>query len=354
MADDEGICRGQLAPIPNFDVLGAPASLGPRWTALVENLELYFEAMEIKDAAKCPTLLYSAGLAVQRLFKTLRPRDQSYDAAIAVLNEYFRPMVNRDYERFRMRFIPVSSLSPPGLDMRLVNGGHRCAGRVEVRYKGTWGTVCDDKWDIRAAGVVCREMDCGGATSYTINAYFGMGTGTILLDDVNCRGMEPFLWNCTNRGWGINNCVHSEDAGVICAGTSKYLRLVNGGHRCAGRVEVHYDDSWGTVCRDKFDMKNAQVVCKQLGCGTAVAFAPSSYFGQGTGSILLDDLNCLGTEAHLWDCAHSAWKIHNCVHSEDIGVICSAHYMYHNAPCYSYHFLAILIHQYWNHNSQKP
>ena len=36
------------------------------------------------------------------------------------------------------------------------------------------------------------------------------------LDDVNCSGEETSLFECSNQGLGVNNCGHSEDAGVRC------------------------------------------------------------------------------------------------------------------------------------------
>ncbi|KAL5463896.1 hypothetical protein EMCRGX_G032844 [Ephydatia muelleri] len=96
-------------------------------------------------------------------------------------------------------------------DIRLV--GSTYSGRVEVCYNGAWGTVCDDLWDNTDAAVVCRQLGYAGGTG--IQAYGG-GTGTILLDDVGCTGSESRLWQCTNRGIGVHNCVHSEDAGVTC------------------------------------------------------------------------------------------------------------------------------------------
>ncbi|XP_044854406.1 antigen WC1.1-like [Mauremys mutica] len=330
--------------------------------------------------------------------------------------------------------------------IRLVNGAGRCAGRVEIYYNGSWGTVCDDFWDLLDSNVVCKQLGCGHAISATVSAHYGEGSGQIWLDDVNCSGNESDLWSCPSRGWGQHNCRHKEDARVLCseftdlrlvsdsdcagrlevfyngtwgsvcsngmsevtativckqlncgdggyiAEVSEYgkgptwldhvrcseqhsslwqcpsvpwnpkscenreeethisctgkkakpnrnpftecpnspsctdqekLRVMGGKDRCEGRVEVWYHGSWGTVCDDSWDMADANVVCKLLGCGSALSAPDKAAFGEGTGPIWVETLNCRGTESSLWDCPAKPWGESNCGHKEDAAVNCS-------------------------------
>ena len=102
------------------------------------------------------------------------------------------------------------------------------------------------------------------------------------------------------------------------------VRLVNGPTEYEGRVEVYHNGEWGTVCDDGWDLNDTQVVCRELGLGQAIAARRNAFYGQGSGRIWLDNLNCVGTELSIVNCSHRGWGIENCGHYEDAGVKCSA------------------------------
>lgn len=103
--------------------------------------------------------------------------------------------------------------------VRLLDGGDvtQHKGRVEIYYNGSWGTVCDDGWDLADANVVCRQLGFERALKATKLAAFGEGTGKIWMTYVRCTGSESALRECKHSDvGGYFFCGHYEDAGVVC------------------------------------------------------------------------------------------------------------------------------------------
>ena len=148
--------------------------------------------------------------------------------------------------------------------------------------------------------------------AYT-NAHFGSGTGSIVLDDVQCVSSDNQLLECSSRPIFSHNCGHSDDAGVGCEGMvmqnstalliSVYLihiyfefftapcstgdiRLVGSGVPNEGRVEICMNNVWGTVCDDGWGSTDATVVCRQLGYSTTGKF---NYYVFGVSKIFIQN-----------------------------------------------------------------
>ena len=105
--------------------------------------------------------------------------------------------------------------------LRLVGGTVPHEGRLEIFHSSAWGTVCDDHWDLDNAQVACKALGYadGSDGSILLGAFFGPGTGSIHLDDVDCEGDELGLLACPRRldqPVGQHDCSHAEDVSVRC------------------------------------------------------------------------------------------------------------------------------------------
>uniref|UniRef100_A0A2R8N5L9 T-cell differentiation antigen CD6 n=1 Tax=Callithrix jacchus TaxID=9483 RepID=A0A2R8N5L9_CALJA len=230
-----------------------------------------------------------------------------------------------------------SELWEPGerLRVRLTNGSSGCSGTVEVRLEASWEPACGALWDGRAAEAVCRALGCGGAEAAsqlappTPEPPPPPAAGNTSADDANATLAGAPALLCSGTEWQLCEVVEhacrsdGRPARVTCE-ENRALRLVDGGSPCAGRVEMLERGEWGSVCDDTWDLEDAHVVCRQLGCGWAIQALPGLHFTPGRGPIHRDQVNCSGTEVYLWDCPGLPGQRY-CGHKEDAGVVCSEH-----------------------------
>ena len=102
------------------------------------------------------------------------------------------------------------------------------------------------------------------------------------------------------------------------------VRLVGGGNASSqGRVEVFRRGTWGRVCYHHWDLRDAIMVCRQLGFKGALSATSSAGFGKRKGNILMDYVHCAGNESSLTECEHSAEPLVFLVsHNKDASVVC--------------------------------
>ena len=84
--------------------------------------------------------------------------------------------------------------------------------------------------------------------------------------------------------------------------------------------------SWGTVSDYGWDMRDVQVVCRQLGLGAAVKALGGAFFGWGRGPIKRSKVDCIGHETALGWCRHLDWNRLPRSHSRDASVVCQGIY----------------------------
>lgn len=101
-------------------------------------------------------------------------------------------------------------------------GARAAAGAAWRGPRGSWGSVCGRDWDVVDANVVCRQLGCGLALPVP-GPSPARAEAPILLDNVECRGQEAALSECSSRGWGVHNCFHYEDVAVLCDGEQDSL-----------------------------------------------------------------------------------------------------------------------------------
>ncbi|XP_059704546.1 T-cell differentiation antigen CD6 isoform X3 [Haemorhous mexicanus] len=223
--------------------------------------------------------------------------------------------------------VPTETMEPPNIPtgntsvtpgpraLRLAGGRSRCEGRVELEQEGTWGTVCDDGWDMPDADVVCRQLQCGHAVRAQGNAAFGRGHGPILRDEVGCEGHERDLWECPAAL--EHDCSHKEDAGVVCSEHQEW-RLSGGRDGCAGRVEVFFRGTWSTVCYSTWYDTEATVLCRTLGCGDVLQRPAFRHTLPGKMTYM-----CGSLQPSLAQCHWIFNKSAPCYQSWAAGVICN-------------------------------
>ncbi len=111
------------------------------------------------------------------------------------------------------------------------------------------------------------------------------------------------------------------------------MRLVGGTSNLDGRVEICLNNEWGTVCDQMWDVTDANVVCRQLGLASTCVLneymtlpgaqaLSQATFGQGTGRIWLDNVQCTRKEKTLMNCTARTSRKKSCTHVDDASVRC--------------------------------
>ncbi|XP_043976242.1 scavenger receptor cysteine-rich type 1 protein M130-like [Gambusia affinis] len=156
-------------------------------------------------------------------------------------------------------------LTCSGQNIRLVGEASRCAGILEMKHQQEWRPVAvwDSYWNMNSAAAVCAELDCDS------------------------------------------------------------VRLVQGTNRCSGRLEVKTNQSWSSVCEKDFDLQDAKVVCREIGCGPPSVLQGALY-GEAEAPVGSREFLCEGSESALLNCSSRKSSGRNsCSPGQAVGLTCS-------------------------------
>ncbi|XP_037602373.1 uncharacterized protein LOC119474418 [Sebastes umbrosus] len=197
--------------------------------------------------------------------------------------------------------------------VRLVGGDSRCAGTLEVNH-GDWRPVDYSFWTLRDAAIACRQLDCGSAVSVEMR------------EESSYRSVWRISSDCVQSGSALRECAISDTWPYILDITcSDSVRLVNGTSLCSGRLEVksnHSNQWWSSVCEADFDQQDAEVVCRELGCG-APSVLQGSLYGEVEDTMWTKEFQCGGNESVLLDCRSSGSDRNTCSPGKAVGLTCS-------------------------------
>uniref|UniRef100_A0A3B3CQ53 SRCR domain-containing protein n=1 Tax=Oryzias melastigma TaxID=30732 RepID=A0A3B3CQ53_ORYME len=158
-------------------------------------------------------------------------------------------------------------------EFRLVGGASRCTGRLERKVLEEWEEEVEDydnlSWNLERVDDVCKSLDCGSVVS---------------MRRTETSSRFEFIVE------------------IIC---SDSIRLVN--HLCSGRLEVMLNGSWSSVNEDDFDQQDAEVVCRELGCGPPSGLQGALY-GETEAPEWSREFLCEGHESALLKCRSSVQK----------------------------------------------
>ena len=89
-------------------------------------------------------------------------------------------------------------------------------------------------------------------------------------------------------------------------------------------VQIYYRNTWGWVCDQQWDHKDADVVCRELGFEKAFAFHVDMSDNNDSGTWWLNNVRCIGNEPSIFSCLHDGLKEHSCESNKKATVVCTA------------------------------
>ena len=124
---------------------------------------------------------------------------------------------------------------------------------------------------------IANMLSIGAHVDYLYSGYSYDSAAPFFITNLNCRGNETNLLNCSHRELSLNRTVnYHSPVGIICqdnemtgghppcdSGSLRLGNFTDDGRRLEGRIEVCAEGTWTTLC-DRGSSNYSSVVCRQL------------------------------------------------------------------------------------------
>ncbi|CAC5384293.1 DMBT1 [Mytilus coruscus] len=208
--------------------------------------------------------------------------------------------------------------------VKLSGPNNTTSGTVIVNMNGNWDTLCDTGFGSEEARVICRELGYWSSTARSFsNSWYATGNGTSRDLRPQCAGIETKIAFCPlGKTWNEQTCSHAHDAGIQCTTTPidlSNIRLIDGKYPGMGKLEIKYNNRWGSFCWRRWNEQNTKVLCRMLRYSHTEGKAFSSH--RNKSAISIGSLRCQGQENNIGYC--KAYLDKETCNDEAVGVDCT-------------------------------
>ena len=173
---------------------------------------------------------------------------------------------------------------------------------------------------LKSSGVRGRNVSSGGAPECLVQGALVTTVELLrLFVQVRCRsGLTSLhtLFRWESHVILLKLC-------LLLPAYSEVRLMTNGSSQCEGQVEMKISGRWRALCASHWSLANANVVCRQLGCGVAISTPRGPHLVEGGDQISTAQFHCSGAESFLWSCPVTALGGPDCSHGNTASVICS-------------------------------
>lgn len=150
---------------------------------------------------------------------------------------------------------------------------------------------------------------------------------------MKCKGNENSLEECKHAKWGKSDCGHKEDAGVKChypygkpEAKFKLYSAKPNTTKYEGQIRVLHNGRWKGICGIEFSIREAGVICRQLGLGYPKKAMSTTHYGM-VRQLAMFNVKCSGDELSLSHCDYKGPSSGRCRYYDIASVECTP-----NAP----------------------